>query len=382
MKTRILFLIDSLKFGGGAERVVSSLSFNLPKNYELFLLTVIHIKKRYPFQGEHYSLREENRKRLNFFIRPIKIFKHFKKVKPDIIISFSEITNIFLIITKLIFRLEIPIIISVQCNPLVRYKKEQKFINLLIKHFYPLQIVNGIVVNSKGVETILKKHYKIPEKKITTINNAINFEEINSLKRELISNNDNISLLNTNLIKFVNLSRFRKIKGHINLIRAFSKVKSQISHTKLFLIGDGDLKPIIKQKISELGLDKDVILLGIKKNPFKFMDKMDIFVLSSKAEGFGIALIEAMACGLPIISTNCQSGPREILKHGKYGLLAEVNNINDLAEKMKLLAEDGVLRKKFTKLAQKRVKDYQWKNQKGKWIKLIKQKINSSKRKG
>ena len=116
------------------------------------------------------------------------------------------------------------------------------------------------------------------------------------------------------------------------LINSFSVVKKQIQSASLIILGDGPQQNQLISLSKELGIDDSVHLPGFVRNPYKFLKHSDVFVLSSLYEGFGNVLVEALAVGLPIVSTNCQGGPREILNNGEFGLLVPINDINAMAE--------------------------------------------------
>jgi glycosyltransferase involved in cell wall biosynthesis len=101
---------------------------------------------------------------------------------------------------------------------------------------------------------------------------------------------------------------------------------------KLIIFGEGDQRSELQSLINSKNLQHEVLLYGFAKNPYKFLRKANLFVLSSNFEGFGNVLVEAMACGTPVISTNCPSGPNEILEKGKYGTITEVGNSEELAK--------------------------------------------------
>ena len=107
------------------------------------------------------------------------------------------------------------------------------------------------------------------------------------------------------------------------------------------------------------------------ENPYKYLAQSDIFVLSSLLEGFPNVIIEALACGLPIISTNCESGPNEILANNKYGFLTKIMDSEDLAQKMIHLAENNELMTKYSKLSLKRAEDFNQVKILKEWITLI-----------
>jgi len=117
------------------------------------------------------------------------------------------------------------------------------------------------------------------------------------------------------------------------LIRAFAKVRKSFE-CRLVVLGDGELRPNIERLVSDLELDNDVVLPGFVDDPYSWMSRSSLFVLSSYREGLPTVLIEAMACGAPVISTDCPSGPSEILEGGKWGELVAIGDVSGLAKKM------------------------------------------------
>lgn len=129
------------------------------------------------------------------------------------------------------------------------------------------------------------------------------------------------------------VGRYKKVKNHDLLIRAFALLKNKIE-AKLYIIGDGELAKDYLDLIKLLNLENDVVLTGFLPDPTPYFVQADLFVLSSNNEGFGNVIVEALECGLPIVSTDCKSGPREILENGKYGALVPVGDVDALAEAM------------------------------------------------
>jgi glycosyltransferase involved in cell wall biosynthesis len=119
-------------------------------------------------------------------------------------------------------------------------------------------------------------------------------------------------------------------KDHESLLRAFAQLPSSI-RPKLIILGDGPLRERLGALIVELGLAGRVEILGFVSDPFPWFRSADLFVLSSRWEGFGNVLVEALECGLPIVSTDCPSGPAEILDRGRYGMLVPVGDVQSLA---------------------------------------------------
>lgn len=358
MKKKILFLIPSLEIGGGAERITSLITKRLSKKYEISILTFFNLKNIYPFRGKHYSLKENagilNRLltflKVQEIIRPIRINHVINSISPDLIISMTDFANQPAIIAKSIFRIKIPLIITIHGNPKKAYEKKNRHFNFLIKLLYRLNSIEKIITVSNESQDILEKEYKISRKKMHTIYNGIDLEKINKMKKNKIEIYNDF-FYNDEIFKFITIGRLVPLKGHKYLIEAFSRVKKEVPNSKLFIIGDGPIKDQLKMVIQKKSLENDIFLLGLRENPFKFLANSDIFVFSSLYEGFPTVLLEAMACGLPIISTNCKTGPYEILDNGKYGLLVEILNSIDLEEKMKLLAKDSSLLRKYSDLS-------------------------------
>jgi glycosyltransferase involved in cell wall biosynthesis len=129
------------------------------------------------------------------------------------------------------------------------------------------------------------------------------------------------------------VGRLTAQKDFPSLIRAFAKVRAQ-KPCRLVILGEGELRGELEALVASLDLSADVALPGFTDNPFAWMRQSSLFVLSSAWEGFGNVLVEAMACGTPVVSTNCPSGPAEILENGRWGRLVPVGDVDALADAM------------------------------------------------
>lgn len=127
------------------------------------------------------------------------------------------------------------------------------------------------------------------------------------------------------------VGRLSAQKDFETLVRAFAVVRAQ-RPARLLILGEGTERPRIESLVSSLRLDEAVRMPGFVMNPFKYMKRSSVFVLSSRWEGFGNVLVEAMACGVPVVSTDCPSGPAEILENGKWGRLVPVGDFGALAD--------------------------------------------------
>lgn len=199
----------------------------------------------------------------------------------------------------------------------IRYYLENK----LAKFYY--HYTNKIVAVSNGVKNEIINDYQIPSEKIFTIYNPVITTDMNNFIR-----NDNQKTQNDTW-KLVSIGRLHHQKGYDILIKAAQLLKYSWI---LEIWGEGDEHNILQEKIRELGLVNKVFLKGYTSTPFEIMKDADIFILSSRHEGLGNVLIEAMASQCQLIAADCKYGPSEILENGKYGKLVSSNDPHSMAD--------------------------------------------------
>ena len=153
------------------------------------------------------------------------------------------------------------------------------------------------------------------------------------------------------------VGRLVDLKDHPTLIRAFALVRKQ-RQAILQIVGVGPNEDRLRSLAEELGVGEDVHLLGWRDNPYSVLQESDIFVLSSTTEGFGIVIVEALACGLPVVSTDCKGGPREILQDGESGLLVPVGDHESMASAILRLLDDEGLYRHMSERATARAGDF------------------------
>jgi glycosyltransferase involved in cell wall biosynthesis len=136
------------------------------------------------------------------------------------------------------------------------------------------------------------------------------------------------------------------------LIRAFHLLKRDIPDAKLLLLGDGELRPKLEGLVTELGLTTDVDLHGFVDNPWSYMSRSNVLAMSSRFEGLGLVLVEALACGIPVVSTDCPSGPAEVLDCGRLGTLTPVDDAEAMAAALTDVLSNPPKRADLTESAQ------------------------------
>lgn len=196
----------------------------------------------------------------------------------------------------------------------------------LIKRFYPC--ANGIVAVSQGVRDDLAQLMNISRERITVIYNpAVVRAEVREKAEAPL---DHLWFKPDQPPVLLAVGRLQVQKDYSTLIQAVAQVR-QTRPVRLLILGEGNERPMLEALIKELGLEQDVNLPGFVMNPYAYMARASLFVLSSRWEGLPTVLIEALCCGAPVVSTDCPSGPREILRDGQYGQLVPVGESDALA---------------------------------------------------
>lgn len=196
----------------------------------------------------------------------------------------------------------------------------------LVRLFYPW--ADGIVAVSRGAAEDLARIANLPLERVQVIYNPVITPSFINKAGETV---DHPWFLDKHVPVIISVGRLIDQKDFPTLIRAFEQVL-KVTPARLVIVGSGPDRQQLETLIDQLGLREHVALLGYVQNPFKYMSRASVFVLSSIWEGLGNVLIEAMAAGVPIVATNCRSGPAEILDGGKYGWLTPVGDSTAIAE--------------------------------------------------
>jgi len=349
MKQKLAILIYSLA-GGGAERVVSVLLQELKEQYEITLV-LMRDKIDYEIPSDikiHFI--ENSNPYENGILKLLKLpylgwkYKKFcQKNSINISLAFMNRPSYVSILAKL-FGSNIYTIISERTTPSMMYGKDNLFSKIskvLISTLYPKS--DFIVSNSEGNRLDLIENFSITPQIIQTVYNPFDLEKIEKLSLEKVDG------FEFTKFTFVSVGRLDYGKNHKLLINAFSKL--DVDKIELIILGEGELRVKLEDQIQALGLEKSVFLLGFDNNPYKYFSKANAFVFSSNYEGFPNVLVEALSCGLSVISTDCKSGPREILSPSSdfsfqlkenieltdYGILVPVNREKELIEGMRYM---------------------------------------------
>ncbi len=322
----IVFYISNAK-RGGAQRVITTLCNHFSEQYRVILLTTTVGTSMYPLSQNvtHLSLDiSEDDSKSNKIVKNIKRNNRFKELikayQPSVIITFLE-REIFRVL-YLKPHISVPVIVSFRNDPNVDYSSWlQRFaIMRLVKR------ADGIVFQTPDAKQFFTGQYTCKD---MIIPNPIH---PTFLKDRVIASREK---------RIVTVGKLFPQKNHALLIRAFAKITSEFPEHTLEIYGDGELRESLQTLIDSLHLGKRIILKGVRNDIDTALEHASLFVLSSDYEGVSNALMEAMALGLPVISTDCPCGGSSmIIRDGKNGLLVPVGDEDALANAIRNLLKD------------------------------------------
>lgn len=317
--------------GGGIERNTAQLAHCLVKlgvNIDLVLIES---------QSPHlWRMPSETRiidlKSSTLFNSLPKLVRYLRQERPSILFAADHYANEVAILARAIARVPTRTIVSErnQLSKTARNSSQLKnrLAPLFARFLYPM--ADCIVAVSQGVAKDLAKTASLPLQSIETIYNPVITPEMLEKTKEPLAHP---WFAPGELPVILGVGKLEQQKDFPTLVRAFAKVR-QSKPARLVILGWGPDRPKLEALIKELGLEDVVDLPGHVHNPYMYMARSSVFVLSSAWEGLPTVLIEAMALGTPVVSTNCESGPLEILAGGDYGYLTPVGDSEALADRI------------------------------------------------
>jgi len=322
-KKKIAIFLPNLD-GGGAEKVFVDLSTAFVQRG--FAVDMILIQK----QGELLDTLDEKVRIIDINSKKIRgsfapLFSYLRNNDPEILIAVMWPLTVIATIAFRLSRCSGRVVVSDHTTlslSTAEYSKHRKKVLVqTIKWVYPLADVRLAVSN--GVAADIKQLAGLANSKFNVIHNPIDMPIEDKAVENTIRER----------CRVINVGSLKWQKNHALLIKAFAKLLEHID-AELVIVGDGELRSQLEELIAGLDLQDYVTLVGFKKDVAAEYIRADLFVLSSNCEGFGNVIVEAMSAGVPVVSTDCQSGPREILAEGKYGTLVPIDDVDALAKAM------------------------------------------------
>lgn len=357
-KPKIAFVITSLT-SGGAERVISTLANAFVVDYQVTIITLYNVKPFYDLDSsiKLISCKESYNKNMRFIdsltnnIYMIgRIFRILKEEKISVAIGFMTTTNIYTIIACKLAK--IPCLISERTHP--DFDPLSDFWTKIRKKTYPY--CTKLIVQTTGIKSYFTKFLKV--NKLAVVKNPLAdtllaFRDSTIKKEQII----------------LSVGRLDPVKNQRLLIEAFAEMQTE--NWKIQIVGEGALHSELQLLIKELNQEAYIELVGSVNGVHDYFNKASIFAFTSNFEGFPNALIEAMAFGLPCVSTNCPSGPSEIIDDAENGFLIPIGDKNMLKQKLEILMNQADLREKFGAAAKKSTVKFETKYISEQWKHLL-----------
>ncbi len=369
---RILFVINSLE-GGGAERALSRLLVALSgdawaadKEIHLVLLDDYEVEQVIPASVKVTTLSAQG----SLLKSVTGLASVIRAIKPDAVVSYLTRANLAASVVCKLMR--IPVIISERVNTTHHLTGRFAFIQkLMVRLLYPLS--NRVVAVSGGVKEDLVQNFSVNERKCSVVYNGYDQSELNELSQESVASISDRPFA-------IAIGRLVPNKNVTMLLRAWRLAQPQCD---LLILGEGPDRDMLQQEVDAYNeiSDYKIRLEGFCKNPYPYIAKAQFYVSASNAEGFPNSLVEAMTLGVPVISTDCPSGPREILAPGlakpvtsavqaEWGLLTPTRNEEAMAAALSVFTIEE-MRQHYARKAKERAQDFSMNAVKQGYIELL-----------
>lgn len=306
---KVGMVVNSLGYGGN-ERSVENIANCISAFLDVSVIVLDGSQTSKTFGGKVINLdvpASENKLQqvLHSFVRAIRFKRVIRKNSLDFVYLFLPKTNLLNYLTYK------------SCKKIVSCRDCGDLINNTEKYNAMAEKSDLILFNSEYMRRYFLQNYPENAKKSRTVYNILDDRTIGKLKQEGDLDRRFCAFRSEKKKIVISVGRFCHEKGFNNLIKAFGLLQNKEDGVGLVIIGGGSLMESAKAMIQEGGLEEDVLLMGFQQNPYKYLSYCDVFALSSFSEGFPNVILEAMACGLPVVSTDCPSGPAELLSPGR-----------------------------------------------------------------
>ncbi len=323
---RVALFLPSMG-GGGAERVALAVVKDLvAAGHEVDLVLVHGGGELLPLVPPSVNVIDFGLSRLRQAVRPFA--RYLKRRKPDAVHAVMWPYTTIAILAHRLARSRARLVVSdqVALSQHVRSRAGAAVLRMTTRWLYPRADVR--VICSGVAADDLVRLSGLPRNSVEVIFNPV-IPPANVPHRPDID-----ALWGKTQHRILTVGSLKDQKNHALLVRAFAKLRRRMD-AKLMILGEGPLRPMLERLIAEEGVEDSVLLPGFSVNPWPYYKSADLFVLSSDYEGFPLVMVEAMQSGLRIVSTDCKSGPREMLDGGRFGFLVPCGDADALAAAMK-----------------------------------------------
>ena len=323
----IALFVPSLR-GGGAEQVMVNLARGFSE--QGYKVDLVLQRAEGPFLSkvpDKVRIVDLRAKRMALALFPL--ISYLRREKPRSLLAAMTHTNIVALLARKLARIETRVVVSerntISITSHTSKTLRSRFLPLIAKRLY--YWADAVIAVSKGVADDFAEFLKFPREKIRVIYNPVVTPEILEKAEEPL---EHPWFKPGEPPVILGVGALTKQKDFPTLIHAFALVRRE-RPARLMILGEGEDRPKLEALVRKLGLEKDVALPGFIDNPYKYMKHAAVFVLSSQWEGLPNVLIEALALGMAVVATDCESGPAEILEGGKWGRLVPVGEPDSLS---------------------------------------------------
>lgn len=372
---KVLFLTNDINLSKGGQELANRYFLEmLKKKYNVYIINQQFFEETSNYKKVKVDINIDFRKGfIKHFFDLVKILKKINTQDFKVIfISAMPFSNLVYAFTIFLFNLfkDTKKILYSHIEPYYSlfYASRITYILLFLGKILYKRIDLILVSNGQMKESFIK-YYKVKKEKIVVIPYPLRKEFNNLIKKDI--DFDSLKIKPERPI-FLSVGRLEsKQKDPWTIIHAFSIFLKKNKKGLLIFAGDGEDKDKLIELTKKLKIDKKVFFLGFFKNPVSLMKKADVFVFSSKSEGMGIVLIEAQATGLPIIATDCPTGPRWVLANGKAGILVPVGDYLKMSEAMIKVIKDTKLKRRIIKEGFKLIHRFNYNSVEAKLLNII-----------
>lgn len=332
-RRHIAIYVPSLR-GGGAERIMVILANGMAaRGHRVDLVLTQAIGPYLPDVADNVRIVDLKRGRVLTSLLPLT--RYLRRERPEAMLSALNHANIIAILARKLARSRTRLVVSERNSLSARSDGlVGRAIRTLMRRLYPS--ADGVVCISKGLEAEVHDLLGVPQSKLSTIHNPL---DIDKVRHRAGAPADHPWLTDRIAPVILAAGRLTRQKDYPTLLDAFARLRKD-RDARLIILGQGEEEAQLKALAGKLGIADDVSFAGFRDNPFAFMARCDLYVMSSAWEGFGNVLVEAMACGARVVSTDCPSGPNEILEGGRWGRLVPVGDAEALANAMAAALDD------------------------------------------
>ena len=357
---------------GGVSNVIKNILDNLDKEkFDIVFVVENLAQKYYPLRNDIKFINMAIEPARGFVGKIINMFRHLGRMRkivideaPDVVMGFTSTVSCPYLLSFLWPGAKMPkTILGEYTEQLFIRQKQRPFRDTVFGFAYRMLMfflyfkADMIVSVSESLAKHIRRFFLMDNKKLRIIPVPVNIKDIQNMsaqEADICKNKNGLPCIGT-------ISRLSAEKGLNYLIEAFSDLIKKID-VRLVIVGDGSERENLEQMVRVLNIKDKVIFLGWQANPYKYLKKMDVFILSSLWEGFPTSVVESMVCGVPVVATRSVGGVQELIKDGINGLLTPPKDAKALSDSIYRLLKDKYLRDRLAKEATKKTEEFDSRN--------------------